>query len=485
MRERGFATEFPPAALAEAARAAEPRFEKSGARDLSKLLWSSIDNDDSKDLDQIEYIEPAPGGGWRLSVGVAHVDWFVPKGSALDQAARASTTSIYTGVETFPMLPQRLSENLSSLLEGQRRLALVVQVLISAEGEVGDSSVVLAVVLNKAQLTYGGVAAWIESKEGRPQPNVSEVGARTLEKIRKDPALAEQLRMQDEAAQALRKRREASGALNFQTRESKATAGPEGHIDLEAFEANRATQLIEDFMIAANRSAALAVEKKGFASLMRVVRVPKRWDRIVTLAREHGFTLPPEPDSKKLQEFLFSQRAKDPERFPDLSLAVIKLLGRGEYVVKSPGAESLGHFGLAVEDYAHSTAPNRRYPDVLTQRLLLAALGGEKPPYSLSEMNELAQHCTQREDDANRVDRAVRKSIAAVAIAPRIGETFEGFITGNTDKGVWVRVIKPPVEGKLMGDVAGLDVGHRVSVRLVETDPERGYIDFKLVARLS
>jgi exoribonuclease-2 len=482
MRARGFSTVFPPAALAEATMAIEPAFGTLGARDLTRFLWSSIDNDDSRDLDQVEFIEKQEDG-WRLYVGVAHVDWFVRRDSALDEAARHNTTSVYTGVETFPMLPDRLSTDLSSLVEGQKRLAVVVEVPVSADGRVGDAAVYAAIILNKAQLVYNATAAWLES-DGKSDAPVSEAGARTLEKIRRDPALQEQLRLQDAAAQALRKRREESGALDFETVELRPRATPEGGIALEAHEANRATQLIEDFMIAANRATARSLDKKGFPSFQRVVRTPKRWDRIVALAGAAGFALPSEPDSKKLQEFLLLRREKDPERFPDLSLSVIKLLGRGEYVVKSPEAESYGHFGLAVQDYAHSTAPNRRYPDVLTQRLVLALLAGKKPPYLPKEMEALAEHCTLKEDDAAKVERAVRKCVAAVAMTPRLHEEFEGFVTGVNEHGTWVRLLKPPVEGKLMGEVSHLDVGDRVRVRLEATDAERGYIDFTLKARL-
>jgi VacB/RNase II family 3'-5' exoribonuclease len=483
MRDYDFLTDFPPAVMAEVARAAEPAFEKLPIRDLTGSLWSSIDNDDSKDLDQIEAISPE-SGGWRVYVGVAHVNWFVSKGSATDEAARHNTTSLYTGAQTFPMLPERLSTDLSSLSEGERRLAVVVEMSVATDGRVRSSSVYPAVVQNKAQLAYEAVAFWFDSRGHSPAGNrLSETGLKILERIQSDRDLQKQLIWQDEAAQALRARREESGALSFETIEFRPTVTPEGGIDLNAQQISRATQLIEDFMIAANRSTAAALEERGFPVLQRVVRTPKRWDRIVTLARSHGVSLPPQPDSKKLQEFLLLQRKKEPDHFPDLSLAVIKLLGRGEYIVRPPGGKPLGHFGLAVGNYTHSTAPNRRYPDIVTQRLLLSALEGQNQPYSSEDLEALALHCTAKEDDANKVERSVKKSVAAVALSRRIGEEFPGFVTGASEKGVWVRILNPPVEGKLRGNGALLDVGDRVRVRLVETNPELGWIDFELVAR--
>jgi len=499
MQEHGFLVDFPPPALREAAQAAEPDFARLPARDLTGWLWSSIDNDDSRDLDQIEFARREPGGT-RLYVAIAQVDPFVHQGSALDEAAQHNTTSVYTGVQTFPMLPERLSTDLSSLLEGQKRLANVVELLLEDDGQVHESTVYPAIVINRAQLTYDAVARWLEARAGgsttQPSditpPPVREasvpgtgggVTRRMTEKIRQAPALQEQLLLQEGAAQALCQRRHEAGALTLQAIEFRPSVSPEGAVDLAARPLNRATQLIEDLMIAANQAAVGYLLAHRFPTLRRVVRTPKRWDRIVELAAQHGDSLPAVPDAPRLEAFLKRQQSRDPDRFPDLSLTVIKLLGRGEYVINLPGQTAPGHFSLAVENYSHSTAPNRRYPDILTQRLLLAA-GSQTPiPYEVTELQALAARCTEKEDDANKVERAVRKSIAAVALANRIGEDFPGFITGASDKGVWVRILHPPVEGKLQGKLPRLDVGDPVLVRLVETNPLRGYIDFELIKR--
>jgi len=476
MREHEFRVDFPPEAEAEAARAAEPSFEGPAEKDLTGWLWSSIDNDDSRDLDQLETVQPAPGGA-RLYVAVANVASFVPAGSPIDQTAEQNTTSIYTGVETFPLLPPRLSTDLSSLLEGRKRLAVVMDMLISPDGKMRESTVYPAVVANKAQLTYDAVASWLEGKTEAP---ASSVTALMIEKIRRNRELQHQLLLQDQIAEALEARRHEAGALTFGTAELRPVIAPDGEVQLNVHRANRATQLIENFMIAANQAAVAYLGGKGFPSVRRVVRTPKRWDRIQELARSLGSTLPREPDVKALQEFLTGRQTKDPDHFADLSLSIIKLLGRGEYVVEEPKEKPLGHFGLAVQNYSHSTAPNRRYPDILTQRLLLAAAYGKPAPYPPEALEALARRCTEKEDEANKVERSVRKSIAALAMSNRIGEEFPGIITGASDKGVWVRIANPPVEGKLEGDVRHLDVGDRVTVRLIATNPDRGYIDFKL-----
>jgi VacB/RNase II family 3'-5' exoribonuclease len=480
MQERGFLTEFPSQALQEAERAHEPLFDKLGYRDLSGWLWSSIDNDESRDLDQIEFARQE-GDSTRLFVAIAQVDRFAPRDSALDRAAQHNTTSIYTGVEMFPMLPERLSTNLSSLVEGQKRTAVVFEMKVTSDGKVTESAVYSAIVTNHAQLTYDAAAAWLE-RGGNPA-SLSEISQRRLEAIKSNPALQEQLALQDAAAQTLRQRRHEMGALTLQAIEFRPTFTPSGEIQLGAHVMNRATQLIEDFMIAANQAAVQFLLAHQSPTLRRVVRTPKRWDRIMELAAIRGDPLPEQPDSEKLEAFLCRQQKKDPNRFPDLSLAVIKLLGRGEYVVNLPGQRAQGHFSLAVDTYSHSTAPNRRYPDILTQRLLLAAIQGLPAPYSPHELELLAARCTEKEDDANKVERSVRKSIAAVALARHVGEEFTGYVTGATDKGTWVRIANPPVEGKLVGKPPRLDVGDRVQVRLVDTSPEHGYIDFEFVKR--
>ena len=473
----GFLVEPPRAALQQLADMEEPDFTHLPVKDMTGLPWSSIDNDDSRDLDQIEFLQ-ADARGTRLYIAIADIASFVERGSALDRAAQHNTTSIYTGVRTFPMFPDKLSTNLTSLLEGGKRLAVVTEMLIASDGGMVESAVYRAVVRNQSQLTYNAVAAWLENDPG----DGSAVTARMLAKIRSNSALQEQLRQQHELAQVLRERRLEAGALTFETIELRPEA-TDGGWELKAAKHNAATHLIEDFMIAANQASVAFLQSKGFPTLRRVVRTPKNWPQIVRLAAQHGASLPAEPEARPLEDFLTVQRQKDPDHFPDLSLAIIKLLGRGEYTVASPGGEAPGHFALAVEGYAHSTAPNRRYPDVATQRLLQAAISGEGLPYSMPGLAELAEHCTEKENDANKAERSVHKSMAAAVLANRIGERFEGMITGAAEKGVWVRILHPPVEGRLGGAVKGLAVGDRVFVKLISTDPWRGYIDFNLIAR--
>jgi exoribonuclease-2 len=472
----GFLLEPPPDAQAQLAKLQEPDFSSSAVKDLSAWLWSSIDNDDSRDLDQIEYLAQ-DSQGTRIYVGIADVDALVPQNTALDKAAWNNTTSLYTGVHTFPLFPEKLSTNLTSLLEGEKRMAIVIEMLVASDGRIAESTVYRAVVKNQAQLTYSAVAAWLAQQPG----NGSPVTNRMLDKIKINAALQQQLRQQDAIAKVLRQRRLDAGALTFETIQLHPEFQPNGHWELKSGEANDATRLIEDFMVAANQATVAFLKSKGFPTLRRVVRTPKNWTRIVELAAQHGTTLPAEPNAKPLEDFLSAERKKDPDHFPDLSLSVIKLLGRGEYVVASPEGEAPGHFALAVEGYSHSTAPNRRYPDVITQRLLKAALAGVKPSYSIDELALLAQHCTQKEDDANKAERSVHKSLAASVMANQIGQTFDGFITGSSDKGVWVRLVKPPVEGKIEGKTKALAIGDRVKVRLIATDPIRGYIDFNVI----
>jgi ribonuclease R len=473
----GFLVELPKGAQAQLARLQLPDVSGAGYKDLSDWLWSSIDNDDSRDLDQIEFVRAEPGGV-RIYVGIANVVSLIAQSSALDKAARHNTTSIYTGVRTFPMFPEKLSEGMTSLLEGQKRLAVVVEMLVASDGKIAESTVYPAAVCNQAQLTYRAVGSWLENRAGDGSP----VSNRVLSTIRSNAALQEQLRQQHEVAQTLRAARLEQGALTFETIEVRPERSDD-HWELKAATRNAATWLIEDFMIAANRATVAFLKSKSFPTLQRVVRTPKNWLRIVKLAGERGMQLPATPEPMALENFLKVEREKNPEGFPDLSLAVIKLLGRGEYVVAMPGRDVPGHFGLAVENYAHSTAPNRRYPDVVTQRLVQAAIDGDKSPYGKTHLADLAAHCTEKENDANKAERSVHKSVAAAAMAHRVGEEFAGMITGAADKGVWVRIIDPPVEGRLEGAVTALSVGDRVVAILRSTDPWRGYIDFDFVKR--
>lgn len=476
MKEHGFRTDFPQEALHQAEQVLEEPSNKSPIKDLTHLLWSSIDNDDSRDLDQLEYIQQEANGS-RLFVAIADINWCVPPNSPVDQTAQQNTTSVYTGVEIFPMLPEKLSTDLTSLLEGKLRYAIIFEILFSKDGDSLQSTVYPALVQNKAQLTYEAVSIWLEKKN---EPTDSAITSRMLTKIRANNDLQDQLRIQDQLAQTLEKKRHEAGALNFGTSELRPSISSTGEIHLNAHQANRATQLIENFMIAANQASVTFLESKKFPSIRRVVRTPKKWERIVELAKTAGFILSSQPDAKALQQFLAQQKKIAPDKFADLSLSVIKLLGRGEYIIEEPNQTPVGHFGLAVENYSHSTAPNRRYPDILTQRLILAAFKSEKIPYSMESLNSLAARCSEKETEANKVERSVHKSMAAVALSHHIGEIYNGIITGSSEKGVWVRISNPPIEGKLEGDVKKFDVGDRVTVILKATNPDRGFIDFEI-----
>ena len=414
--------------------------------------------------------EAIAAGGAKILVAIADVDAVVKQRSALDDHARQNTTSVYTVAATFPMLPEKLSTDLTSLNHEADRLAVVVEMVFAGDGALQSSDLYEAVVRNRAKLAYNSVAAWLDGK-GPMVPGIAAVSG-----------LDENLRLQDRTAQKLKALRHEHGALDLETVEARPVFDGDQLKDLEADTKNRAKDIIEDFMIAANGVTARYLASKKFTSLRRVVRVPKRWDRIVELAAERGTTLPAQPDAQALEQFLLAARASDPLRFPDLSLSVIKLLGAGEYVAELPGGGVTGHFGLAVKDYSHSTAPNRRYPDLIAQRLLKAAMAGGAPPYENDELAALAKHCTEAEEAAKKVERQVTKSAAAMLLESRIGEQFDAFVTGASDKGTWVRLLQPPVEGRLVSGFAGLDVGNRTRVQLLRTDVERGYIDFKGLA---
>ena len=470
MIERSLAPDFSAAALAETAvlarAAALPLAPAESVKDLRELLWASIDNDDSRDLDQLSVAEPLTDGAVKISIAIADVDELVKKGSAIDEHARANTTSVYTAAQVFPMLPEQLSTDLTSLGEGVDRRAMVVELAVRPDGSLASSSVFRALVRNRAKLAYNSVAAWLDGTAAAP-PHVLAV-----------PGMDEQLRVQDRVAQLLRKRRFEQGALTLETLEARAVFDGGALSDLVPEGRNRAKDLIEDFMIAANGVTARFLDAKKFPSLRRVLRSPERWAKIALLAESFGETLPPAPSNEALEAFLMKRRAAEPGRFAELSLAVVKLLGRGEYVLDLPSQVPMGHFGLALKDYTHSTAPNRRFPDLITQRLLKAALSGSPVPYSNAELNALATHCTEQEDHATKVERRVRKSAAALLLSTHIGQQFDAIVTGASSKGTWVRIARPAAEGKLVHGVHGLDVGDRVRVELVATDFERGFVDF-------
>jgi len=470
MLKRGLLPDFSPAVIAETNQITQAAATSGAAiRDLRGLLWASIDNDDSADLDQLSVAEPVADGAVKILVAIADVDALVKKDLAIDGHAWTNTTSVYTAAEIFPMLPERLSTDLTSLGESQERLAIVMEMVIATDGTVVASDIYRAAVLNRAKLAYNGVAAWLEGTAPAP-PKLAAV-----------PGLDEQLRIQDRTAQALKRVRYARGALHLDTLEVRAVFDSGALADLLPDEKNRAKELIEDFMIAANGVTARYLDKKGLPSLRRVLHTPKRWDRIVALAAESGERLPVTPDAAALDAFLTKRRDVDPVHFPDLSLAVVKLLGSGEYALNVPGQPPEGHFALAVKDYTHSTAPNRRFPDLVTQRLLKAALTGQTSQYTNDELTTLARHCTDQEDNAAKVERQVGKSAAALLLASRIGARFDAIVTGASDKGTWVRISGPTAEGRVVRGFEGLDVGDRVVVELVRADVARGFIDFAAV----
>ena len=469
MFSRGLEPEFPVKAQEQLAGLKGPALASGGSiRDLRSRNWFSIDNDDSRDLDQLSLSEPLPQGGLRIWVAVADVDALVKKGSPIDQHAQLNTTSVYTSARIFSMLPERLSTDLTSLNQDEDRLAIVTEMAFSEDGVLVESAIYRAQVNNKAQLAYDAVSAWIESDAVLPEAAQRVKGPAT------------QLRAQDSMAQKLRVLRRAEGSLEFETFQPHARFDGERITDIRQQPQNRGRQLIEELMIATNGCTARYLADHGGVALRRVVRSPERWQRIVDMVRSYGTELPEQPDGKALEAFLARQHKADPLRFPDLSLVIVKLMGSGEYVVERSGEAPIGHFGLAVRDYMHSTAPNRRFPDLITQRLLKAALESQRPPYSHVELAELAMHCTHQEDAARKVERQMRKSEAALLLHSKVGQRFDGLVTGVTNHGTWVRIFEPPVEGRLLGDVPDLRVGKSVSVRLISTSVERGFVDFAL-----
>jgi exoribonuclease-2 len=470
MRQHGFEPDFPQEVQQQLAdlRAHPPAISAGGeVRDLRNRLWSSIDNDTSRDLDQIEVAERLPNGDGKVLIGIADVDAFVPKQSAIDQHAAKETTTVYTGIRNFPMLPEELSTGKTSLLENQDRLSVVIEFVVNSDGHVTSSDVYRAVVCNQAQLQYNSVGAWLEGTAAAPP------------KVAASADLQSQLRLQSDIAQKLKTRRFDNGALNLQTDEAYPLVQNDLVVDVVQQQKNQATELIEDFMIAANGVIARMLEK--VSSLRRIVRKPERWDRIVQLAAAHGGKLPASPDSKALNDFLVKRKAADPDHFADVSLAVIKLIGPGEYVLERPGDPEPGHFGLAVQDYTHSTAPNRRFADIVTQRIVKALLASKPNPYSDVELDAIATNCTEKGDAERKIEREMAKRMAASAMQHRIGAVFDAIVTGASSKGTFVRIWQPHVEGLLAQGQQGADVGDRMRVKLIRTDVQRGFIDFARV----
>jgi VacB/RNase II family 3'-5' exoribonuclease len=470
MRERGLLPDFLAAALAQTSSlTTAARTDGPGIRDLRGLLWASIDNDDSQDLDQLSVAEPLADGTVKILVAIADVDALVGIGTPIDEHAQTNTTSVYTAAQIFPMLPEKLSTDLTSLADSKDRVSVIIEMTIDGNGAMTGSDIYQAAVRNRAKLAYNSVAAWLDGTAAAPAA-VAAV-----------PGIDQQIRIQDKVAQSLKRVRRERGALTLETIEARAVFERGMLSDLRADEGNRAKELIEDFMVAANGVVARFLESKGLPSLRRILRTPERWNRIVALAAEVGERLPETPDPVALNAFLAKRRAADPERFPDLSLCVVKLLGRGEYALKQAGQDAPGHFGLAVTDYTHSTAPNRRFPDLITQRLVKAALRGARLPYTVDELTALARHCTESQVNADKVERSVRKSAAALLLASKVGQRFDAMVTGASSKGTWVRIAEPVAEGRVIRGYEGLDVGQRVRVELVHTDATRGFIDFAAV----
>jgi exoribonuclease-2 len=468
MIREGFKPDFPPPVTAETNAVHNAAPGESGCRDLRQLLWSSIDNNDSRDLDQIEWAERLPDGNIRVLVGIADVDGTVKKGSATDLHASANATSVYTGGPVFPMLPEKLSTNLTSLGPNADRAAVVMEFTAGPDGNVCCAEVFNGLVRNRAQLTYERVGRWLHDGSGSPCEGTIP------------PGLEEQLRLQNEAAMRLQKFRKENGALTFGGVESVPIVVNNHITGFAMLDQNPARDIIESFMVAANVAMARFLRARNSLCVRRIVRTPKRWDRIQAIAAPFGTKLPDQPDPRALGDFLAARKQADPDHFPEISLAVLKSMGPGEYVVEPPGQEHEGHFGLAVDDYTHSTAPNRRYADLLMQRLLKASIGEGEAPYSEAELTALAAHCTERESAARHVERFMKKVAAALMLGPQIGKTFDAIVTGVTTGGTYARLLTVPAEGRILRGEKGLDVGQKIRVRLASVDPNKGFIDLEI-----
>lgn len=472
MLAAGFLAEFPTEALAEAARIQAPSPETDRSRDartdLRALQWSSIDNKSSLDLDQLEVAEQLANDNIVLRVAIADVAEVVPRDSAIDGYAAHNTSSVYTGVRTFAMLPEHLSNDVTSLRQGVDRAVVVIEFAVTPAGVCQNHRVYEAFAHNHAKLDYIHVGAWLEHHDQDARIATPDIEA--------------QVSLQSEAARRLRSDRTRRGSLSFETIEAQPVVKDGGGVEIELVHKTRANHLIEDLMVTANVIIAGFLDEQNLPSIRRIVRKPERWNRIVALAAGVGGELPAEPDASALAQFLADQQAKNPDKFADLSLSVVKLLGPGQYAVHQPSDADEGHFGLATQYYTHSTAPNRRFVDLVTQRLLKAALHQQAAPYSVDELTVIAERCTDRENAARKVERLVRKQAAAASLTGAIGREYEAVVTGATNKGTFVRLTAPPVEGRVTEGEHGLDVGDRVRVRLLSTDPAQGFIDFGRVA---
>ncbi len=473
MEKYGFASRHPGSVMREAAEAAgqNTKRQQRGARDLRDMLWSSIDNIDSEDLDQVEFCERMPDDSVHVFVAIADVDTFVPKGSATDRYAAHNCTSVYTGITTFPMLPDVLSKGATSLLPLQDRNAIVTEYTVLPDGELKYGTIFPAFICNRAKLVYEDTGEWLEGTGAMP------------ETIRDTPGLEDQIRLQHEVATRLRKARIEQGALDLETLETSPVIEGGVVTDLVIIKPNPARSIIEEFMVAANRTMIATLEKAGLPAIERIVKTPKNWEGIVATAANLGTRLPKRPDAKALSSFLTRQRSIDPERFPDLSLTVVKLMGPGEYSPLWPGGDSLGHFALAVTDYTHATAPNRRYPDLVNQRLIKSVIYRREVPYTPEQLEDFAEHMTDREKASKKVERFMEKAAAAVLLQNRIGGIFDAIVTGASEKGTYVRIFTPPVEGRVVQGEKGLYVGERVKVKLLLVDPYKGFIDFSFLQR--
>lgn len=471
MFTRGLFPDFPNSAITQLNTMQGPAHceDEGNLIDMTSKLWFSIDNDDSRDLDQLTYAERISDKIVRVFVAIADVDAMVKKSTPLDAHALANTTSVYTPIIIFPMLPEKLSTDFTSLNPNEKRIAIIVQMDINESGQIVDSQVFRGCVFNYAKLAYNSVSAWLEHTAPAPMP------------IQKIKNLDSQILLQDEVAQHMKQYRQKSGALTFETYDPQPVIKNEKIVGIQEVKINRARELIENLMIGANTSITLFLEKKGHPTIQRIVRVPKRWDRIVELAAEYQVKLPSEPDSKALEAFLLQRRKDDPLRFPDLSLVIIKLLGRGEYIVGRPSDKHPGHFALALTSYTHATAPNRRYPDLVVQRMLKSSLAQIESPYSLQMLKGMMHDCTEKENSADKVKRSVLKSVMALYLKDSIGKTFDAFVTGAASRGVWVRLVNTAIEGKLVEGFQNVDVGDKIKVKLISVSVEKGFLDFACV----